>query len=193
MGSFANQLFTFMLGWVQGACTAIWQAFTSPAQQPVPDWLREHWMAAALALCLAGALADLIVYLFRWRPLTVWRSFFRRLRERADNDIPEGSPVSAGEEEASEAEAAAAGQAEADRQARLRTEEEDAQTRLERAEESLLRSRRRRFAANRSIGDGEYAGFSAAPQEVFDPQDTYHQPVYPRKWRTNDKNEQHAE
>ncbi|MBQ6383773.1 MAG: hypothetical protein IJJ42_09290 [Clostridia bacterium] len=72
-------------------------------------------------------------------------------------------------------------------------EEENAQTRLEKAEESLLKSRRRRFASRHYAGEREYAGNSVTPQELFNTQDTYHQPVYPRKWRSNDRNEENAE
>ena len=194
MGSFANQLFTLMLGWIQSTCAAVWQAFTAPAQQPALIWLQKHWMTAALVLCVLGALADLTVYFFRWHPLDVWSSFFRRLRERADKDSENSELLSTGETADSSDEEETAGMSETgSRLARLRMEEENAQTRLEKAEESLLKSRRRRFAGRYYTGEGEYAGNSVTPQEIFNTQDTYHQPVYPRKWRSNDRNEENAE
>ena len=182
-----------MLGWIQSTCSAVWQAFTAPAPQPALMWLQKHWMAAALVLCVLGVLADLIVYLFRWHPLDVWRSFFIRLRERADNDSTDVNLLSNGEGDSSAEKETDEQLAAGSRPDRLRMEEEDAQTRLERAEESLLKSRRRRFISRHSVGEREYAGASVTPQEIFNTQDTYHQPVYPRKWRSNDRNEQNAE
>ena len=82
MGSFANTLFTIMLGWLQGAASAIWSAFTTEEGGSLIKWIGNNWITLAVILCVAGLAVDLTVYLFRWRPLQVWKSFFRRRRNR---------------------------------------------------------------------------------------------------------------
>ncbi len=84
MGSFANTLFTLLLGWLQGIVSAVWSAFTTENSQSWFDLIGRHWIAAAGVLCLIGLGADLCVYLFRWRPFKVWKSFFSRNRDTGE-------------------------------------------------------------------------------------------------------------
>ena len=84
MGSFANTLFTLLLGWLQGIVSAIWSAFTTENGQSWISWIGRHWIAVAGILCLIGLAADLCVYLFRWRPFKVWKSFFSRNRDAGE-------------------------------------------------------------------------------------------------------------
>ena len=86
MGSFANSLFTILLGWLQGAVSAVWNAFTTENGNSFFTWIGKNWLLIAGVLCLTGLAADLCVYLFRWKPYKVWKSFFRRERE---NEEPE--------------------------------------------------------------------------------------------------------
>lgn len=88
MGSFANALFKVMLGWLQGAASAVWSAFTSENGASFLTWIGRHWILVAGVLCVIGLAADLCVYLFRWRPYKVWKSFFNRNREE-EYDKPE--------------------------------------------------------------------------------------------------------
>ena len=78
MGSFANSLFKFMLGWLQGAVSAVWSAFTNEEGNSLFNWIGRNWLLAAGILCVAGLAADLCVYLFRWKPFKVWKSYFTR-------------------------------------------------------------------------------------------------------------------
>ena len=96
MGSFANTLFTILLGWLRGAVSAVWTAFTSEQGNTFLTWIGNHWIPIALILCVIGLAADLCVYLLRWKPFVVWKSFlFRnRIREEADEE-PEEKPVPA--------------------------------------------------------------------------------------------------
>ena len=90
MGSFANTLFKAMLGWLQGAASAVWSAFTSENGASFLTWIGRNWMLVAGILCVTGLLADLCVYLFRWRPYKVWKSFFTRHRvEDTEEEEPE--------------------------------------------------------------------------------------------------------
>ncbi len=90
MGSFANSLFQFLMGWTRALLSSLWDA--SPGG-PL-HWLSEHWLALLIGICILGALADLAVYLFRWQPYRVWASFFRRLRRRREEKAdPAGKDV----------------------------------------------------------------------------------------------------
>lgn len=81
MGSFANTLFTILLGWLQGAVSAVWSAFTSEKGNGFLTWIGDHWILLAGILCIIGLAADLGVYLMRWKPLKVWKSFLFRNRD----------------------------------------------------------------------------------------------------------------
>lgn len=80
MGSFANTLFTIMLGWIQAAASAIWSAFTTENGGSFLQWIGRNWIILAVILCVIGMVIDFSIYLLRWRPVRVWKSFFRRLR-----------------------------------------------------------------------------------------------------------------
>ena len=87
MGSFANTLFTILLGWMQGAVSAVWSAFTSEKGSSFLTWIGDHWIVLAGILCVIGLAADLCVYLMRWKPMKVWKSFL--FRRRDDEEEPE--------------------------------------------------------------------------------------------------------
>lgn len=88
MGSFANTLFKFMLGWLQGIVSAVWSAFTNENGDSFFVWVGRNWILIAGVLCLAGLVCDLVVYLVRWRPFRAWKRFFGR-PEDADEEIGE--------------------------------------------------------------------------------------------------------
>ena len=76
MGSFANSLFKIMLGWLQAVVSAVWSAFTNQNGNSLFNWIGKHWILIAGVLCVTGLAADLCVYILRWKPYKVWRSFF---------------------------------------------------------------------------------------------------------------------
>ena len=86
MGSFANTLFTLMLGWVSSAAEILWSVFTGGKGSSFAEWFGNNWKTLAAVLCAVGLAADLCVYLFRWRPYRVWKSFFRRRSRQAENE-----------------------------------------------------------------------------------------------------------
>jgi len=186
MGSFANGLFSLLLGWLQSVVSFLWAALSGNRGSAALSWLYEHWLLLAVLLCVFGGTADLIVYLIRWRPIQVWRSFFRRMRMRkSEPELPgesgeewetslQDTPSPYSEEEAERVR----------RRAALEEETQLAASHRESAEASLRRSRRRGIASPLFTENGQRSGLSAAPQEVFNTQDTYHKPIYPRKWRT---------
>lgn len=86
MGSFANALFTVMLSWFRGIVSAVWSAFSSEQGGNLIQWIGSHWLLLAVLLCFIGLTADLAVYLFRWKPFRVWKSFFSR---KKNNQSPQ--------------------------------------------------------------------------------------------------------
>ena len=99
MGSFANSLFKIILGWFQGAVAAVWSAFTSDHGNSLFNWIGKNWLLIAGILCLTGLAADLCVYILRWKPFRVWKSFFHRRREPEED----GQAYAAAPEEQPEA------------------------------------------------------------------------------------------
>ena len=89
MGSFANTLFTTLMGWTQSVISALWSLFTSTKGNGVLRWVGDHWVVLAIVLCAVGLIADLGVYLARWRPYLVWKSFLKRRRGEDGAENPE--------------------------------------------------------------------------------------------------------
>ncbi|MBR5961965.1 MAG: hypothetical protein IKZ98_13360 [Clostridia bacterium] len=89
MGSFANTLFRVMLGWLQGIVSAVWSAFTSEKGGSLFTWIGNHWIPIAAILCIIGLVSDLGIYLVRWKPYKVWKSFFLRKNEEDEEPVPE--------------------------------------------------------------------------------------------------------
>ncbi len=98
MGSFANTVFSVLLGWVQAVISMLWSALSSGNGNPFLQFIGNNWIVIALILCAAGLAADFTVYLFRWKPYKVWRSALRRLLGRR------GETGETAEEEAAPAE-----------------------------------------------------------------------------------------
>ena len=92
MGSFANTLFRVMLGWLQGIVSAVWSAFTSEKGGSLLTWIGKHWIPIAAILCIIGLVSDLGIYLVRWKPYKVWKSFFFRKNEE-EEPVPERRPL----------------------------------------------------------------------------------------------------
>ncbi|MBO7664119.1 MAG: hypothetical protein J6U01_12210 [Clostridia bacterium] len=84
MGSFANALFNGLFGWLQSAVRSLWDVFSKDPKQSFLAWVGDHWILLAVLLCAAGLLCDLGVYLLRWQPFRVWRSYWERRRSRKE-------------------------------------------------------------------------------------------------------------
>lgn len=92
MGSFANTLFSTLMGWMQSVTSVIWSLFTNAKGQGVLRWIGEHWLLLAAILCMIGLIADLGVYLVRWRPYLVWKRLLGRRRGEEEAETPEILP-----------------------------------------------------------------------------------------------------
>lgn len=79
MGSFANSVFSILLGWVRGAVLWLWNTATSQESSALMQWIANNWLTLTIILCIAGMVIDFVVHMFRWQPYKVWASFFRRI------------------------------------------------------------------------------------------------------------------
>lgn len=89
MTSLTNSVITTVLGWMRSVAGWCWHALTTGTGDGLPAWIGRHWLLLAVILCLIGVAIDLAVYILRWRPQEVWRSFFQRLfdRRHAETDV----------------------------------------------------------------------------------------------------------
>ena len=79
MNGFATGVLSALLSWVRGIASQLWALWYAP--DGLGGWLTANWKALVIVLLIIGTAADITVYLLRWRPIEVWRSFFRRLRQ----------------------------------------------------------------------------------------------------------------
>ena len=81
-----------MLGWLQGAVSAVWSAVTSQNGSSFLNWIGRRWILIAAILCAIGLAADLCVYILRWKPFRIWKSFFTRKEQDGEfEDESKGS------------------------------------------------------------------------------------------------------
>ena len=106
MEGYARFCIQTFFGWLKSFVQQIWMLFSDQKGNNLLSWIGENWKGFLLILCAAGAVIDLLVYLFRWEPVKVWKSYFLRRksrrepawREKPDGtdyygyDIPAGDP-----------------------------------------------------------------------------------------------------
>ncbi len=89
MGSFANTVFSFLLGWLRGLISMIWSALTSEGGESFFTFIGNNWIKIAAILCAAGLAADFAVYFFRWQPYKVWKTFLRHIKGKREDAVSE--------------------------------------------------------------------------------------------------------
>ncbi len=218
MGTLGNSVFQIMMGWLRNLSMEVWSAVTSPEGGSLLTWIGQHWLMLAVILCAGGLITDALVYLFRWRPDLVWRSFFRRMRRRrkereeAAEEVPEetaepaGPPVSAysGETSGRGWRWEEAGAPRVSREAPAYPEEEGSfhaypdepfdeeetpEETTARFEQAIL-PRRRRMRVRTLLSDEETRTETAPPQQLIDRREAYRRPVYPHSWRAEEGDEE---
>lgn len=78
MGGYAKFCIENMFGWLKSFVQQIWALFSGQNGNTILGWIGDNWKVILLCICVAGAAADLVVYIFRWEPFKVWKSYFRR-------------------------------------------------------------------------------------------------------------------
>lgn len=209
MGSFANTVFSILLGWMQGLISAIWSAFTGKEGKSFFQFIGNNWIKIAVILCAVGAIVDFSVYFFRWQPYKVWRSFWRRLKNKGETPVEAGNEPQEewkndGADEPEERELSPRRQAEPDTDddlSRWKVSEKEMPEAEPEAEITKAgytvpldspyrkpgsRPGRRRLRVN-LLGDAdeEREIHYYAPRPIVDHREAYHAPVYPEGWKKN--------
>lgn len=84
MGSFANSMFSVLLGWIRTAADWLWSTVFNAEDGGLIGWIGENWLGLIVALSVVCMAVDAVVHILRWRPYKVWASFFRRLFGKAE-------------------------------------------------------------------------------------------------------------
>lgn len=163
MGSFANTLFSVLLGWVQTAAAWLWGLVTNADVSAWLRWLLDNWLPLALLLCIGGMMIDFIVYLLRWQPYRVWRSFLHRLTAKDELvvNVEERQPV-----------------------LQRRWIYADGSTAVEDVHEPLQEAPAPRDELEAPIRPVRRIARRTTPEQA------YNQPVYPPQWQQNTQDQQ---
>ena len=209
MGSFANTVFSILLGWMQGLISAIWSAFTGKEGKSFFQFIGNNWIKIAVILCAVGAIVDFSVYFFRWQPYKVWRSFWRRLKNKGETPVEAGNEPQEewkndGADEPEERELSPRRQAEPETDDDLsrwivsekEMPEAEPEAEITKAGYTVpldspyrkpgSRPGRRRLRVN-LLGDADEEGeiHYYAPRPIVDHREAYNAPVYPEGWKKN--------
>lgn len=163
MGNFANTMFSVLLGWVQRTAAWLWELIGSDGADGLLGWVLDNWLGLAIVLCLAGVAIDLVVYIVRWQPYRVWRSFLQRLSakgEAAAEEVPE-APIPV-----------------------RRWVYADGSTQVEERPEGGFQGNLPQDYLSAPIRPTRRMARRASQEQA------YHQPVYPPQWQHNEQGEQ---
>lgn len=92
MSGFANTVFTLLVGWFQTVVSLIWSGLTDKNGGNVFTWIGNHWIVIVIILCAVGSIIDVSVYIARWKPFDVVRSYFERKKGRNSTAFPSRIP-----------------------------------------------------------------------------------------------------
>jgi len=200
MGNIANAVFQTLLGWIRTLAAEVWHTATTDSRT-ILEWISRNWIGAALILCAIGLAADLVVYLFRWQPYRVWRSFFFRIKyPENETDAPDESEEESrmlpdseyGREDIRQTIPQDRG-VEDPEMTTFEPEEEipsdqemEPQERMTASFERAILPRKRRLS--RLFEEDREAAY-AKPDELIDRYAAYRKPVYPRDWRNGQPGE----
>ena len=200
MGNIANAVFQTLLGWIRTLAAEVWHTATTDSRT-ILEWIGRNWIGAALILCAIGLTADLVVYLFRWQPYRVWRSFFFRIKypetETDSTDDPEEDSRMLPDSGYGREDVRQASPQDLEMEDRkipaFEPEEEipsdqetEPQERMTASFEQAILPRKRRLS--RLFEEDRDAAY-AKPNELIDRYAAYRQPVYPRDWRNGQPGE----
>lgn len=81
MNAFADWLFSLLFGWMGGAANRAWNAIVN-SSGGISSFFSRYWLIFLLIALIAGTVLDYAVWLVRWRPYLVWRSWLTRTLRR---------------------------------------------------------------------------------------------------------------
>lgn len=85
MNALANWIFTVLLGWTGSFANRAWNAIVNSADG-ISDFFTRYWLIIVVALIIGGTVLDYVVWMLRWRPYLVWRSWLSRRRHSREVD-----------------------------------------------------------------------------------------------------------
>jgi hypothetical protein len=85
MNTFANTLFSAMLGWVRSIVSGVFSIVQNGDISSFFRWLAGNWLPLAATIIIVGIALDLLVWIVRWRPHYVWLSTFRSIHTKRQN------------------------------------------------------------------------------------------------------------
>ena len=69
MGSFANTVFSLLLGWLRGLISLIWSALTAEGGETFFTFIEHNWIMIVLILCVLGLAADFAAFTELYDPV----------------------------------------------------------------------------------------------------------------------------
>lgn len=187
MGSFANTVFRLLLGWVRAFVQDTWAMLSGSEQSGFLKWFTNHWVGLFLVLCIIGVIVDLVVYLIRWQPYRVWKSFLVRNRKKRrpmqENEPDEDQSIR--EFPTEQTAASVLSETEPPQQDVPETEKN-----IDKFSRAIQPGRRRRWVSE-IFSEGNTEENTIPPDSLIDADEAYYQPVYPKNWKKNgDKSEE---
>lgn len=84
MSTWADSLFSLLMGWVHALVNGVWALFSSD-NTTFLAFLGKNWLTIALIIIVVGLVIDWLVWLVRWQPYRLWA---RRARKVFRMDAP---------------------------------------------------------------------------------------------------------
>ncbi len=78
MNIIADRLFALLLGWTKALFNGLWNLFGNSDGGAI-GFVQRFWLPIVLILVAFGVVTDYVVWLIRWRPYFVWRTWLRNL------------------------------------------------------------------------------------------------------------------
>ena len=88
MNDFASALLSFLLSFTRSVANSALSIFQGTSGT-FWAWIGAHWLPLTCVLVLAGLTIDIMVYILRWRPQYVWRSWLHRIFRTKDERMAE--------------------------------------------------------------------------------------------------------
>ena len=88
MNDFASALLSFLLSFTRSVANSALSIFQGTSGT-FWAWIGAHWLPLTCVFVLAGLTIDIMVYILRWRPQYVWRSWLHRIFRTKDERMAE--------------------------------------------------------------------------------------------------------
>ena len=73
-----DQTLQTFFGWFRSLVEAVWRWLAHPEEASFYSFVAANWKTILLVIAVTAMIADYVIYLFRWQPYKVWRSWLQR-------------------------------------------------------------------------------------------------------------------